>query len=95
MTQYTKLLYPYGEEQYELNYDESELQDANGQEYEFKFEYMPEPDGNGMIRITDSIGRYVPIDINHVPQLLTLMAASVGHARIQEEIHNAFSSLTK
>lgn len=73
MTQYTKYIGVFTEEMFDMGAEESPFQDEKGNEYEFEVQYHPEGDGNGFIRITDSIGRVVPVDISHVSELISAL----------------------
>jgi hypothetical protein len=48
---------------------------AEGEQAEFFFrlEMEEEGDGNGMIRISDTAGRYMPIDFDNLDELTTIL----------------------
>lgn len=58
------------EEMFEMGVDESPFQDAKGNEYEFEVQFHSDGNGDGFIRITDSIGRMVPVDCSHIRELI-------------------------
>ncbi len=67
---YTKYICQYTEEMFDMGIEESPLKDATGAEFSYKVEFIPDGNGEGFIRLTDDIGRMIPIDCSHLPEVI-------------------------
>lgn len=62
------------EDQIEMGGTEGLFESPEGMFYNYQFEVVDEGAGNGFIRISDSVGRMVPMDFDDIENLAEMMA---------------------
>lgn len=62
------------EEQIEMGGTEGLFESPEGIFYNYQFEVVDEGNGNGYVRISDSVGRMVPMDFDEIEDLAEMFA---------------------
>lgn len=61
-------------------------------EFYFKLEFEQEADGYGDVRISDTSGRCVPIDLESIPELIRILSVIQEYREDQVEFKNYWAT---